>query len=320
MSFTPQPLLEDFTATGQIGALDETIELTLAGVSGGKAVVSGTWNGTIKFEGSVDGLRWDNIGTFSGTTGAILSQTGITANDLLVFVGIAGLFKLRARFHIYSSGTATVTFRASNGVSNVFVDNLIARNLKSEIYGVDKSGNSAVFSMNTVLGETGSHIISTPIEAEKVKANELFGFSFESSISGVNESNFLYLENPSGSGKKIYLLRTSLSSLGGASGTWRLYHAPTGTIGGTTINIINQNFSDIPPASVMIIKGASLTGVTTQGTRALTQTSGSNDTSFLNDFQFGLSIDPGHKFLISAQRSIGNGLMICNLIWAEINL
>lgn len=140
MAFQVQPSLGDLETSSNIGALNETVVLDTNGVSGAKAVVSGTWAGTIKFEQSIDGVRWDNIGCFSGTTGAVLSATGITSNDIVVFVGIAGVSKIRARFHAYTSGTASVVIRASNGVSNVFVDNLIPANLKAQTHTHDGAG------------------------------------------------------------------------------------------------------------------------------------------------------------------------------------
>lgn len=163
MTFAPQPSLEDLTFTGDISALNEVIELIITGISGGKAVISGTWSGTIKFQGTVDGNRWDPIGSFSGTTGVPVSTTGITSNDIIVFVGIAGLQKIRAIFTSYTSGTATVTLRASNGVSNVFVDNLIPSNFKSQIYGVKEDGSLASPSLSPT-GATKVAITDRPSE------------------------------------------------------------------------------------------------------------------------------------------------------------
>lgn len=135
-----QPSLLDAQVTQVIGALDEVVVLELSGISGGKAAVSGTWVGTIKFEQTIDDVTWFPVGSFSGTTGAVLSQTGITTNDVVVFVGIAGVLKIRARFHAYTSGSATVTLRGSNGVSNVFVNNLVPGNLKTQTYTNDGAG------------------------------------------------------------------------------------------------------------------------------------------------------------------------------------
>lgn len=113
-----------------------TVALNINGISGVKAEITGTWVGTIFFEFSVDSsLTWHTAGTFSGTTGAVLSGTGLSANDTVVLVGIAGAAHVRARATAWTSGTASVVIESSNGVSNVFVDNLIPQNLKMQAFG-----------------------------------------------------------------------------------------------------------------------------------------------------------------------------------------
>lgn len=158
--------IKDIVTSGTIDALDETVVLECNGISGAKAAVSGTWVGTIKFEQTIDDLRWDAVGSFSGTTGTSIGQTGITSNDIVVFVGVAGVGKIRARFHDYTSGSASVTLRASNGVSNVFVDNLVPANLKtqSQLLGntgglladiVNQSGQNRLQVGTTITGISG---------------------------------------------------------------------------------------------------------------------------------------------------------------------
>ena len=144
--------LEDLTVVDTISALNDTVNLAINGISGSKALVTGTWDGTIKFEVSLDGSVWHPAGSFSGTTGVSLSQTGITTNDVVVLVGIAGAMHIRARADSWTSGTATVLINASNGVSNVFANNLKADNFKVQLFGdditqpvqVDGSGNLQV--------------------------------------------------------------------------------------------------------------------------------------------------------------------------------
>lgn len=156
MAFNAQPTLADLLVQKTISALNETVELETNGVSGGKAAVTGTWVGTIKFEQSIDDINWFPIGTFSGTTGAILSQTGISTNDIVVFVGIAGVAKIRARFDSYTSGSAVVSLRASNGVSNVFVDNLIPGNLRTQAHL--HAGNGISNGNHTRVGVSNSSV------------------------------------------------------------------------------------------------------------------------------------------------------------------
>lgn len=162
MPITPQPILEDLNVVGIIDGLNEVVILALSAVSGGKAVVSGTWSGTIKFEGTLDGTRWDTIESLSGTTGTLVSQTGITSNDIIVFVGIAGLAQIRARFHAYTSGSATVTLRGSTGAGNVFVNSLIPSNLKTQSYVNDGSGNAITSTTISATRSLDTNVIQGP--------------------------------------------------------------------------------------------------------------------------------------------------------------
>lgn len=186
MSYQTQPTLGDLTASGTLSGLSDSVILECNGISGGKAVISGTWIGTVKFQQTLDDIRWDNVGTFSGTTGAILSGTGTTINDLIVFVGIAGVGKIRAIFTSYTSGTATVLFRASNGVSNIFADNLVPGNFKNTSYTNDGTGLAIT---STLIGTKQALDVST-LQGEKVSTlnSSTTNLLSSTSFTGTSES------------------------------------------------------------------------------------------------------------------------------------
>ncbi len=56
-----------------IGSLYDSATLEINGAATGRALVSGTWVGTIRFEGSVDGSSWSAIECSDETTNNIFS-------------------------------------------------------------------------------------------------------------------------------------------------------------------------------------------------------------------------------------------------------
>jgi len=73
------------------------------------AQVTGTFVGTVTFEGTVDGTNFVSVQGISIATGA--EATTATATGILQFP-CAGLVTFRARVSAYTSGTITVTARA----------------------------------------------------------------------------------------------------------------------------------------------------------------------------------------------------------------
>lgn len=142
MNFQAQGPIGDISTQATIAALNETVELECNGISGAKSVISGTWVGTIKFQKSIDGTRWDDAATFDLITGANLTTSGVTANTIVGHVGVAGVYKVRAIFTSYTSGSATVALRGSVGASHVLANNLTAANLKNTSFTSDGSGNA----------------------------------------------------------------------------------------------------------------------------------------------------------------------------------
>lgn len=97
-------------SAGSLAAAQDHIDLACAGYGGAGIRLSGTFSGTVTFEGSVDGRKFDTLTmlTFDGTT------TATTATTVGQWVGpCAGLTVVRVRMSSYTSGTAVAYLLAA---------------------------------------------------------------------------------------------------------------------------------------------------------------------------------------------------------------
>ena len=113
----------DVTATGTLAAAAQTVVISMAGgLSAATVQISGTWVGTITFEGTVNGTDWSAInGVYAGTS---FPSSTITANGL-VRLTPAGLASMRVHMTAFTSGSATIAMRASDGVGGVFANQIL---------------------------------------------------------------------------------------------------------------------------------------------------------------------------------------------------
>jgi hypothetical protein len=113
---SPNPGIADVTATGALGALNATVQITLAGETGvGFQLAAGTLIGTIVAEVSYDGGTTWNINTMftaGNRVNSIVFASSNTATSGSILTP-AGTGLARIRVSVYSSGTANVTLRAS---------------------------------------------------------------------------------------------------------------------------------------------------------------------------------------------------------------
>jgi len=95
---------------GRFNSANDEIVLIVAGYAGVAVQITGTWAGTIVFEGSVDGYNFVAIQLSGVASGA--GVTSATANG--VWAGAtSGLRLVRARMSVFTSGIATVSLKAS---------------------------------------------------------------------------------------------------------------------------------------------------------------------------------------------------------------
>lgn len=103
------------TATGSLTATG-SVTLTPVGVGTAAVQVTGTWAGTLQFEGSVDGTNFFSIPATVPTTGANVTSATANGNWLL---NPAGYKQVRVRCSTFTSGTIVISIQGSNGTGLV---------------------------------------------------------------------------------------------------------------------------------------------------------------------------------------------------------
>jgi len=88
--------------------------LSMAGRTSTVFQISGTFSGTITFEGSMDGTNWIGVACANLNSTTRARALTATAAGLFQFQSVKGLLKFRARISAYSSGTITVIANASD--------------------------------------------------------------------------------------------------------------------------------------------------------------------------------------------------------------
>lgn len=127
----------DSTASGTITAISQAVALALNGKSGATIQITGTWVGTLQFEGTVDGTNWSTInGVYAGQS---TPSATITANGL-VRLTPAGLAQFRITSTAWTSGTATISMRASDGTGGTFLNQSLT------------AGTNTIGAVNLVVG------------------------------------------------------------------------------------------------------------------------------------------------------------------------
>jgi hypothetical protein len=132
---TPLPVSStDTTATGALAAAAQTVVLPLNGNSAAAVQVSGTWVGTLQFEGSADG------GTTYVAVNAVAASTSYpqptTSVNGLYRLTPAGLSHLRVNMTVFTSGSASITVRGSIGVGGVFANQIVPSKITDGISNV----------------------------------------------------------------------------------------------------------------------------------------------------------------------------------------
>lgn len=107
-TFTPSA---DVTMQNAAVATGNGTNLTVTGYGVAVIQVTGTFVGTVTFEGTTDGTNWVSISATQIGAGTILS----TATTTGIFrLAVSGITTIRARISAYTSGSITAIGRASN--------------------------------------------------------------------------------------------------------------------------------------------------------------------------------------------------------------
>jgi hypothetical protein len=128
----------DRTASGSITST-QTVSINSQGTSAVNILVTGTWTGTLTFEGSVDGSTWNTLPATNAVTNVISTTT--TTNGTFE-VSSGGYQNVRIRGNSVATGTATIAIDAGVGVQNVTLSNPLpaGTNVIGAVSGVSHKG------------------------------------------------------------------------------------------------------------------------------------------------------------------------------------
>jgi hypothetical protein len=98
-----------------INAVNAVLEMDLSGQAAATFDIrTGAFNGTLVFEVTVDGVNWLGVPGLALSTEAMLAAVVITTTHAQIYtVGVTSMRRVRVRCSAYTSGTVTVTARAS---------------------------------------------------------------------------------------------------------------------------------------------------------------------------------------------------------------
>ena len=191
----PLPIYRpDTTATGTIAALSANVAIALNGQSGVAIQITGVWVGTLQFEGTVDGTTWVAVnGVFAG---ASAPGPTTTANGV-VRVTPSGLAQFRITATAWTSGTATISLRASAATGGTFLNQSLPVGTNA-IGTVSVGSNSLVSTANSTIANLAGAAVFTgawedvseysniAVTAFSSHASATDGLSMQQSSDGVN--------------------------------------------------------------------------------------------------------------------------------------
>ena len=132
------------SASGAISTLNGTLPLAASSIGSVFVYITGTYSGTIQFQGSIDGTNFVPLyaqtgGLTGGFSNAALTS-GFTGGVRLTNVG--AFSTIQAKMTAYTSGSATVEFNTSQGTAVVQATQLNPANLATNAYLLDGTGNA----------------------------------------------------------------------------------------------------------------------------------------------------------------------------------
>ena len=141
----------DSSTTGTLGALNATLNLPINDVSSAYALISGTWVGTIQFQGSVNGSTFVPLNAVQGGLSNTYTTAGFTSNGGVRIAVPAGFTSIQAIMTAYTSGTATVVINTSAAPANLEVIQLNASNLNATVGSIVTASDKTITGTITAL-------------------------------------------------------------------------------------------------------------------------------------------------------------------------
>jgi len=136
----------DLAVSGTITALSQTISIPTSETQTVGVQISGTWSGSLTPEVSIDGTTYYPI-NFVDTGGGLLGNTW-SANNLGQ-INVGGTLYFRVRASAWSSGTATISLRATSRSSVISLNESLPQG-SNTIGAVSQSGTWNIGSITTM--------------------------------------------------------------------------------------------------------------------------------------------------------------------------
>lgn len=128
----------DVSATGSLTALNSTVSMSGQGLGVIQLNITGTWVGTISFEGSVDGSTFVALEGFN--RGNTYSNNTSTTGNTNYTIMPAGFSTVRVRMSAYTSGTAVIAMNGSSKIMFTMPFSPSATNVNVRAVGNASSG------------------------------------------------------------------------------------------------------------------------------------------------------------------------------------
>lgn len=208
MAYQPTTNTTDQTASGSLGVLNATVPLVTNGAGTAIFEITGTWVGTITFEGSNNNFTTSQAVDTTFLGGIQTSSATTTINGFFSVLS-GGFAKIQARMSSYTSGTATILANGSQADRIVVsrqgnpnnLQTLATLNTGSNSIGTVglNTGSNTIGAVNVGTKTTGgatpfSLISAATTNATSVKASAGTVYSIQASNTGAAVA-FLKLYN-----------------------------------------------------------------------------------------------------------------------------
>lgn len=266
----------DNTVTGTLAASLQTVVLNVAGKSSAMFKITNTWVGTITFEGSVDGTLWDSINAVASSTSQPQPTTTVNGSYRLT---PAAFLQIRAIMNPFTSGTATISARASSATGGIFANQILPTKI------TDGTNTATIKAASTASLATDLPLIvalhPTSPTPNFLAAQSVLGTRPNSGSSAVGGSTHLTVGGSDGTNLRPILLDTTgrflvgnIAELRAATLTVTATSA-SGVAATLTLPAVAAQFHYITSIDILIYATAARTGAATPLVVTTTNISGS---------------------------------------------
>jgi len=151
------------------------------------------------------------------------------------------------------------------------------------------------------------------------ETGDAFTSPFSATLSTKNtEYDIFLLKNPTGTGIDLHQYKTFLGSAITAVLFMRVYRNPTITTNGTSQTPVNMKSSNGAGVGLAYTIPTISARGTLIRTTIIGSTVGATATSYSNDYDLGLQLEPNENLLITVESSINNTPVYVSHLWAEL--